>query len=49
MSVLNSVIGMLTPPVGAILFAVCGVSKTSIEGVPNELWPFLVGRSARSC
>jgi TRAP-type transport system large permease protein len=49
MSVLNSAIGMLTPPVDAILFAVCGVSKTSIEGVTKELWPFLVGRSARSC
>ncbi len=42
MFVLNSVIGMLTPPVGAILFTVCGVSKTSIEHVTKELWPFLV-------
>ncbi len=40
--VMNSVVGMLTPPVGAILFTVCGVSKTSIEKVVREVWPFLV-------
>ena len=46
MFVLNSVIGMLTPPVGAILFTVCGVSKTSIESVTRELWPFLLWQIA---
>jgi tripartite ATP-independent transporter DctM subunit len=44
--VLNSVIGMLTPPVGAILFTVCGVSRTSIESVTRELWPFLLWQLA---
>jgi TRAP-type C4-dicarboxylate transport system permease large subunit len=38
----------LTPSVGATLFAVYGVSKTSIEDVTKELWPFPVGGSACS-
>ncbi len=39
--VLSSVIGMLTPPVGAVLFTVCGVAKVPIEEVVNESLPFL--------
>ncbi len=40
--VLSSVIGMLTPPVGAVLFTVCGVAKVPMEEVVKESWPLLV-------
>lgn len=39
--VLNSVIGLLTPPVGAVLFTVCGISKAPIEKVAKESLPLL--------
>jgi tripartite ATP-independent transporter DctM subunit len=40
--VVNSVLGMLTPPVGAVLFTVCGVAKAPIEQVAKETMPFLL-------
>lgn len=40
--VLNSVIGLLTPPVGAVLFVVSGISKAPIERVARESLPFLL-------
>lgn len=39
--VLASVFGMMTPPVGAVLFTVCGVAKTPIEPVVRESLPLL--------
>jgi TRAP-type C4-dicarboxylate transport system permease large subunit len=39
--VLNSVIGLLTPPVGAVLFVVSGISKAPIERVALEAFPLL--------
>jgi tripartite ATP-independent transporter DctM subunit len=42
MFVLNSVIGLLTPPVGAILFTVCGIAKAPIERVAKEALPLLL-------
>lgn len=39
--VLSSVIGMLTPPVGAVLFTVCGVAKAPLESVAKESLPLL--------
>ncbi len=39
---LNLTIGLLTPPVGAILFVVCGISKLSLERLVGAIWPFLV-------
>lgn len=39
--VLSSVIGMLTPPVGAVLFTVCGVAKVPMEEVVKESLPLL--------
>lgn len=39
--VLSSVIGMLTPPVGAVLFTVCGVAKAQMEPVVKETLPLL--------
>ena len=40
--VLNSVIGLLTPPVGAVLFTVCGIAKAPLEKVARESLPFLL-------
>mgnify|MGYP005814408051 CR=1 FL=1 len=39
---LNLTIGLLTPPVGAILFVVCGISKLTLERLVIAIWPFLV-------
>ncbi len=40
--VLNLVIGLLTPPVGAVLFVVCGQANLSIERLFRHVWPHLV-------
>ena len=39
--VLNLVIGMLTPPVGVVLFVVCGINKISMRDIVVALWPFI--------
>jgi TRAP-type C4-dicarboxylate transport system permease large subunit len=39
--VLNLVIGMLTPPVGVVLFVVCGVAKISVGEISRRIWPFV--------
>ena len=44
--VLNSVIGLLTPPVGAVLFTVCGIAKAPIELVFKEVFPLLLWQIA---
>jgi C4-dicarboxylate transporter DctM subunit len=36
---LNLVLGLVTPPVGAVLFAVCGVGKISIDRLSWAIWP----------
>ena len=36
----NSGIGLITPPVGPTLFVGCAIGKCSIEEVSRELWPF---------
>jgi tripartite ATP-independent transporter DctM subunit len=46
MFVLNSVIGLLTPPVGAVLFTVCGIAKAPIEKVAKEVFPLLLWQIA---
>lgn len=40
--VLNLVIGMLTPPVGVILFVVCGITKVEMGTLVRESWPFIL-------
>lgn len=35
-------IGLVTPPVGVCLFAICNVSKLSIEEVTMKIWPLLL-------
>ncbi|BCH28868.1 ABC transporter permease [Mesorhizobium sp. L-8-10] len=39
--VLNLVIGMLTPPVGVVLFVVCGVTGVRMGELVRESWPFI--------
>jgi C4-dicarboxylate transporter DctM subunit len=40
---LNLVLGLITPPVGAVLFAVCGISGISLDRLGRAVWaPFFV-------
>lgn len=39
--VLNLVIGMLTPPVGVVLFVVCGITGIKMGDLVRALWPFI--------
>ena len=39
--VLNLVIGMLTPPVGVVLFVVCGITGVSMRELVKNVWPFI--------
>jgi TRAP-type C4-dicarboxylate transport system permease large subunit len=39
--VFNLVLGMLTPPVGVVLFVVCSVSKITMGHMMRHLWPFV--------
>jgi C4-dicarboxylate transporter DctM subunit len=39
--IVNLTIGMITPPVGGLLFVVSLVSKLPLSGVVRELWPLL--------
>lgn len=39
--VLNLVIGMLTPPVGVVLFVVCGVTGVRMRELVKNVWPFI--------
>jgi C4-dicarboxylate transporter DctM subunit len=44
---LNLVLGLVTPPVGAVLFAVCGVANMSLDRLSRAIWPpFLVSMVA---
>ena len=36
----NSGIGLITPPVGPTLFVGCAIGKVTMEEVAKELWPF---------
>lgn len=40
--VFNLVLGSLTPPVGIILFVVCGVARISMGEIVKHLWPYIV-------
>jgi len=42
----NSGIGLITPPVGPTLFVGCAIGKVTIEEVSRELWPFYVAMCA---
>ncbi len=40
--VLNLTIGLITPPVGTVLYVGCGISKISIMDITKGIWPFLL-------
>ncbi|MEY8120344.1 TRAP transporter large permease [Falsihalocynthiibacter sp. BN13B15] len=44
--VMNLVIGMLTPPVGVVLFVVCGVTGVKMTELVRESWPFIAAMYA---
>jgi len=35
-------IGLITPPVGAVLFVTCAVAREKFENIVGEIWPFLL-------
>lgn len=39
---LNLMIGLLTPPVGMVMYVVCSIGRISIPEFTREIWPFLV-------
>jgi TRAP-type C4-dicarboxylate transport system permease large subunit len=39
--VLNCMIGLVTPPVGALLFALCGMEGIPMERIIRSMWPFI--------
>ena len=38
---INVTVGLATPPMGMILFVASGLTKTGIETISKELWPYL--------
>jgi tripartite ATP-independent transporter DctM subunit len=40
--ILNLMIGLLTPPMGALLFVIGKVAEVSILDILKEVWPFLI-------
>jgi TRAP-type C4-dicarboxylate transport system permease large subunit len=40
--VVNLCIGLITPPVGNILFVACGISKISMGQMSRAIWPNIV-------
>ena len=39
----NLVLGLITPPVGAVLFSICGIAGISLERLSRSIWtPFLL-------
>ncbi|TCP99823.1 TRAP transporter large permease [Serpentinicella alkaliphila] len=46
MMVINLGIGLVTPPVGTILYISCGIAKISLERIVKAMMPFLVTQVA---
>jgi tripartite ATP-independent transporter DctM subunit len=40
--IVNLCIGLITPPVGNILFVACGISKISVAEISRAIWPNIV-------
>jgi TRAP-type transport system large permease protein len=40
--VINLCIGLITPPVGTVLYVGCGISKINLVDLTKGIWPFLV-------
>jgi tripartite ATP-independent transporter DctM subunit len=43
---INTAIGLITPPVGTVLNVVCGVSKISMDEIIRGVWPFMLAQFA---
>jgi TRAP-type C4-dicarboxylate transport system permease large subunit len=41
MVVFNCMIGLVTPPVGTLLFCLCGFEGMRLETLVGAMWPFL--------
>jgi tripartite ATP-independent transporter DctM subunit len=41
-AVVNMMIGLVTPPMGELLFLISGVSGIDLHAIMKELWPFLI-------
>jgi tripartite ATP-independent transporter DctM subunit len=41
-SVINMMIGLVTPPMGELVFLIAGVSGIKVADIAVELWPFLI-------
>ena len=39
---LNIMIGLLTPPIGMLLYVITGVSGVDMKEILKYLWPFLI-------
>jgi len=44
--VLNLTIGLITPPLGACLFILCGISGLTLEKITRAIFPFLIAEFA---
>ena len=44
--IVNLTMGMITPPVGGLLFVTCLVAKVPLMKMVKELWPFLYAQLA---
>ena len=42
MIVFNCMIGLVTPPVGTLLFCLCGFEKMPLEVLVRAIWPFVI-------
>lgn len=40
----NTSIGLITPPVGTVLNVVCGVAKLRLDEITRGIWPFLLAQ-----
>lgn len=40
--IVNLCIGLITPPVGNILYVACGISKISVAQISRAIWPFII-------
>lgn len=41
---INTAIGLITPPVGTVLNVVCGVAKLDFEEIVRGVWPFMIAQ-----
>jgi tripartite ATP-independent transporter DctM subunit len=41
--ILNLMIGLLTPPMGSLLFVTCKVAELKLVDLLKEIWPFIIG------